>query len=588
MSTAMKRIAIVVFALLVSLFGKQGLSQTTEWDAWADGFAERVFVAYAIHESDDFGLSLDESSRVVAHCSDGGEEALEAFLKMKHVEFKEYAQLDKYAFGDLFDIWQAALPEEVYVALLKQENLRSDTQNNFCNTSEPYCTDSGLNDFPAGVNAGIGETGPSYDCLRTRPNPAWYYMRILDPGDMDIYMYSTPEVDIDFCCWGPFDDPLEPCPRGLTSSKVVSCSYSTNWNETCKIRNAEEGEYYILLITNYSNRVCNIHFSKTDGEATTDCSILPPLVNYDAPVCVGGDLVFTANGLPGSAFHWFMVDGSWTSDEQNPVRHNVTPAMAGTYGCAITNGASQSDTTYLEVEVGENLFYRIDTVACNTMVWDGDSLEESRVYTFSYETLSGCDSIVEINLDINFTPAFNIHGTHWPIGGSETHISVNEYEVRLTQTHASVDTVLWQIDCPNWFVVPHGDKGKQGTLYIYSFLLEPVTLHAWAVNRCDTIHEEFFIQTSYYDVEEDVQDVGFEVVPNPTRGEVSLHFGNLQGRAEVQVYNAMGQQVDAFSMEADGCCPQTFDMRLLPDGLYLVVAKQKGKTWAKRVVLCKE
>lgn len=584
----MKRIAYIALFLLSLLFcSKRVCSQTTEWDALSGSFAERVFVAYALQESDAFGVSLDASSRIVVHCNEGDDHALWTFLEAKHAEFEAYAQLDKYAFGDLFEAWQAALPEEIYVVLLKQENLRAVTQNNFCNTSEPFCTDNGLYEFPAGVSAGSGESGPYYDCLRTRPNPAWYYMRILDPGNMDIYMYSTPQVDIDFCCWGPFDDPLDPCPNGLTSSKVVSCSYSTNWNETCTIRNAEEGEYYILLITNYSNRTCNIHFSKTAGEATTDCSILPPLVNYDAPVCVGGDLTFTANGLTGSIYHWFMVGGTWTSDEQNPVRHNATADMSGTYGCAITNGVNQSDTTYLEVVVGENLFYHIDTLACNVMTWDDEPLEQSGVYTFSYETLSGCDSVVELNLDINFTPAFEIQGAHWPIGGSETHISVNEYEVRLSEPHAQVDTVLWQIDCPNWYVVSHGDKGNQCTLYIYSYLLDPVTLHAWVVNRCDSIHEEFFIQTSYYDVEENEQNIGFEVLPNPSKGEVTLHFRDLQGGVEVQVYNAMGQRVESFTLEDNSTQQQTIDMRSFPDGIYLLVAKHRGKTWAKKVVLCR-
>lgn len=581
----MKRIAIVVCALLALSLGKQGLSQTTEWDAMADGFAERVFLAYALYESGDFGLSLDEASRVVAHCSDGGQEALDAFIRLKHTEFAEYVMLDKYAFGDLFDMWRSALPEAVYVALLKQENLRAATQNNFCNTSEPFCTDNGLYEFPAGVNAGAGESGPYYDCLRTRPNPAWYYMRILDPGDMDIYMYSTPQVDIDFCCWGPFDDPLEPCPNGLTRSMVVSCSYSTSWNETCKIRDTEEGEYYILLITNYSNRTCNIHFSKTDGEATTDCSILPPLVGYDDPVCVGGDLTFTANGLSGSTYHWFKVGGTWTSNDQNPVLHNATADMSGTYGCAITNGENQSDTTYLEVVVGENLFVHIDTLACNTMVWDGEPLLESGVYTFSYDTSSGCDSVIELNLDINFVPEFEIQGAHWPIGGNETHISVNEYEVQLTELHAIVDTVLWQIDCPNWYVVPHGDKGKQCTLYIHSYLLEPVTLHAWAINRCDTVYQEFFIQTSYYGLEEDEQSTGFMISPNPTNGTFNVCLDDVRGLAKIEVFNGIGQKVDVFPVDGSRCKMVSYTMPDVPNGMYYLVLKSEKKTGIRKVLL---
>ncbi len=90
-------------------------------------------------------------------------------------------------------------------------------------------------------------------------------------------MYSTPQVDIDFCCWGPFDDPTSPCPYGLTEDKVVSCSYSTSWTEHCMIpATAQTGEYYILVITNYSNQTCNINFSMVEGNGSTDCGILPP------------------------------------------------------------------------------------------------------------------------------------------------------------------------------------------------------------------------------------------------------------------------------------------------------------------------
>ena len=37
---------------------------------------------------------------------------------------------------------------------------------------------------------------------------------------------------------------------------------------------ASTGDYYVLLITNYSNNSCNISFSQTSGNATTNCCIL--------------------------------------------------------------------------------------------------------------------------------------------------------------------------------------------------------------------------------------------------------------------------------------------------------------------------
>src|SRR3989339_498281 len=83
-------------------------------------------------------------------------------------------------------------------------------QNNACETSDPFCTGTTY-DFPAGVDAGSGQSGPNYGCLGSTPNPAWYYMQVATSGPIVIYMHSTPQVDIDFACWGPFTSAYGPC-----------------------------------------------------------------------------------------------------------------------------------------------------------------------------------------------------------------------------------------------------------------------------------------------------------------------------------------------------------------------------------------
>ena len=187
---------------------------------------------------------------------------------------------------------------------------------------------------------------------------------------------------------------------------------------------------------------------------------------------------------------------------------------------------------------------------------------------------------------MEFTPHFEFVGTHWPIGGSETHISVNEYGIRPLEPRAHIDTVLWQIDCPNWYVEPHG-KGETCTLYIFSYLLEPVTLHAWVINRCDTVHEEFFIQTSYFDVEENTQSAGFVISPNPSDGQLNLHFGDMQGICEVQVFNSQGQEVDVFVLNLDQSRAFSYTMPECRNGLYYFVIKNKGRTMTQKVMLAR-
>ena len=200
-------------------------------------------------------------------------------------------------------------------------------QNNTCEHALPFCTGSVYN-FPAGVNAGAGQPGPFYSCLNTRPNPAWYYMKIKNSGNLVINMHSEPAHDIDFCCWGPFTS-QNAC-TSLTADKVVSCSYSTSATENCVIPNGITGQYYILIITNFSNLPCNIIFSQTSGTGSTDCSILPPAANNNGPLCAGQTLQLTAQSVANAAYRW-SGPNNFHSYQQNPTIPNAQPVNSGNY-----------------------------------------------------------------------------------------------------------------------------------------------------------------------------------------------------------------------------------------------------------------
>ena len=245
------------------------------------------------------------------------------------------------------------------------------------------------------------------------------------------------------------------------------------------------------------------------------------------------------------------------------------------------------DTLSVTIHVGEPAHHVLDTAVCDLDAFNyyGVDYQRSGHYERIGTSIYGCDSTYILDLDLGFTPYFEIQGSHWPIGGSETHISVNEYGIRPLETRTQVDTVLWRIDCPNWYVEPHGSKGKECTLFIFTYLLEPVTLHAWAINRCDTVHEEFFIQTSYYDVGESSEDTDFVIAPNPTDGDLSLHFGDLQGRIEVQVFNSLGQKMDAFIADVSRCNEMTYSMPDVPNGLYYLVLKSEKKNEIRKLLL---
>jgi hypothetical protein len=145
-----------------------------------------------------------------------------------------------------------------------------------CNGAQPFCTGTTYT-FPAATGT-TAEVGPSYGCLSTRPNPAWYYMKILNSGNLVISISqvnaSGVGKDVDFILWGPFTSPTAPCTAQLTAAKIVDCSYSGSATETATIPTAVTGQFYILLLTNFSNQPATITFSQTGGTGSTDCAVV--------------------------------------------------------------------------------------------------------------------------------------------------------------------------------------------------------------------------------------------------------------------------------------------------------------------------
>ena len=236
-------------------------------------FDERVFFLHSLLDDARFDVIASERDGIFIVSANTTFEDLDlasAFNDFRNQNAIEFSRFDKVQASDLACEYKASLPLDFINSLMMDIYDRS-RDNNTCANADPFCTDNGMYQFPAGVNAGSGESGPYYDCLYTQPNPAWYYMRIANPGNISITMYSTPTHDIDFCCWGPFSSITNPSPcSSLTSDKVVSCSYSTSGTEVCQIpASAQTGDYFILIITNYSNQTCNISFSKTGGTGTT-------------------------------------------------------------------------------------------------------------------------------------------------------------------------------------------------------------------------------------------------------------------------------------------------------------------------------
>ncbi|MCX7863378.1 MAG: T9SS type A sorting domain-containing protein [Bacteroidales bacterium] len=151
--------------------------------------------------------------------------------------------------------------------------------NDSCLQSLQIC--SGITyTYPLSTNT-LAESGPQYGCLYTQPNPAWFYLKVASGGDFIFSIISPTGNDVDFACWGPFTNPNSPCTADLTanctqcpnnttnpnfypSGNLVDCSYDSAAYETLHIHNAQPNEYYIIVITNYSNLQGTVYFQQTN------------------------------------------------------------------------------------------------------------------------------------------------------------------------------------------------------------------------------------------------------------------------------------------------------------------------------------
>ncbi len=228
-------------------------------------------------------------------------------------------------------------------------------QNSTCGGAQPFCTGQTMQ-FPAGVNTGNAQAGPNYGCLFSQPNPAWFYFQAATSGPMVITMSAS--NDIDFISWGPFPS-LNSC-GNLTSATQVpgsgyanptsnGCSYSGSSTETLTIQNAVPGQYYIMLITNFSNQNQQISFSQSNsnapGAGQTNCGVICSMtVSGTSTLCAGKTATLAVTtGTTVQSVQW-NGPGGFNSNSYNPSVNNMT--SSGVYTCiATTTGTNPATNT---------------------------------------------------------------------------------------------------------------------------------------------------------------------------------------------------------------------------------------------------
>jgi gliding motility-associated-like protein len=242
--------------------------------------------------------------------------------------------------------------------------------------AQPFCAgDGGGIIFPNGTNT--GNVYGSLSCLGTTPNPVWYFLQIDQPGTLDMQIIQNVgfdengdpfpgwqnELDVDFIAWGPFESMQDACQQiDLNNPTLyqIACSYSSAPIENFTIPNAQEGEIYVLLITNYENEPGFIKLEQTNLEdpdaGNTDCSFLCKVdLGDDIVACSGTEVVLqgkvaTVGGQSEvTAIRWFFEDELMDPEVYNELIITVTEA--GTYRLEVEKDKCTEDVIFDEILV---------------------------------------------------------------------------------------------------------------------------------------------------------------------------------------------------------------------------------------------
>ena len=273
----------------------------------------------------------------------------------------------------------------------------------------------------------------------------------------------------------------------------------------------------------------------------------------------------------------------------------------GIYYDTITDAAGCEEIFVLDLTFTEGNRAQLNESACNRYPWltaDGGYLTESGHYTYIGQSQNGCDSIIDLDLTLNYTPSpTEIYpmdtenpAPHWVATATEFQINAYDFQIWDTNPDCSWDTVTWSFEEPTpWDLAPFGEKGKQCRMYVLNHVNDTVWLKARVFNKCDTVgvEQRYWFVCSFFGLDEtDSEAIGFNVVPNPNDGQMKLVFDHLTGKVDIKVYDMTGNRIDYIhTFNGFDTNELEYNMEGRAKGIYFFVATGKEGTVSKKVIV---
>ncbi|NBX79945.1 MAG: LamG domain-containing protein, partial [Flavobacteriales bacterium] len=132
-----------------------------------------------------------------------------------------------------------------------------------------------------------------------------------------------------------------------------------------------------------------------------------PTISFNTPLCSGDTLALSIDTLSGATSYWTGPNG-FASTSFDTLIPNATSIQSGIYSVYLMFNGCYSDTTAATITVNPVYNLAINETICSNEFYTlgNQQLNQPGNYTLNLQTVAGCDSIINLTLNVNPSYSF--------------------------------------------------------------------------------------------------------------------------------------------------------------------------------------
>jgi hypothetical protein len=305
-----------------------------------------------------------------------------------------------------------------------------------------------VSNVAATVNTGIG----TYTLTGLTPNTTYSIYYRANCGNGDVSPWSVAVNGTTACNPITLNNPgNQTVCDSYTLPAITETTPSGNTGLVLQYRTQPNGGGTVITSSTITSSQ-TVYIYASAGSCTAEQSFVvtvnqTPIVAGGATnstLCLGDSTNFGLTAGTSATFT-FVENGNTIGSTSNPLSFYVTPTVSTIIGVYSTANGCSSDTLDIAITVNSPSSSSVSQTACDLYQWNGQTYTSSGVYTYTTQNAVGCDSVVTLNLTVNYssfsTDVQTACDTYTWINGTTYTSSTNTPTFTLTNA-AGCDSVI--------------------------------------------------------------------------------------------------------------------------------------------------